>query len=140
MDQANNRENSSLHDLQVARVYRALPPPPRSDDGPQAQARALLSPAIGAAAADVGSAARIDDRASAPDAVQLAQRFTWGTTDVHADRQVSSAASPGASERLRLAERRHDGGVHELIQRTILDLAFAKNLAALIPLIGQALN
>ncbi|HYL02232.1 MAG TPA: hypothetical protein VEU54_02335 [Steroidobacteraceae bacterium] len=82
-----------------------------ADEGPQALASALLSPPVRSVAVDAGSAARAEARRPAADAVQLAQRFLTGATDVPAD---------GAPGRLRLAERRHDADAHELIRRTIL--------------------
>jgi len=91
-----------------------------ADDGAQAQARALLSPAVRSVAANPGSDARAPQRVPAPDAVQLAQRFITGASDVRAEQRVSSAAEADASGRLGLTERRHDANPNELIRRTIL--------------------
>ena len=90
------------------------------DEGAQGLARALLAPPVRAAAWDVGAPARAGQRVSAPDAVQLAQRFISGAADGHAGPRGSSAVSAGTTLRSRLAERRHDGDLHELIRRTIL--------------------
>jgi hypothetical protein len=91
-----------------------------ADEGAQALARALLSPAVRPVAAAPRSDARAAQRMPAPDAVQLAQRFLTGAAAGRAERRVPSAAKAGASARLRLAERRHDEDPHELIRRTIL--------------------
>ncbi|MGH8131635.1 MAG: hypothetical protein ACRETP_00140 [Steroidobacteraceae bacterium] len=67
-----------------------------------------------------GSGARAGERVPAPDAQQLAQRILSGAPDVPADRRVTSAVQESAAGRLRLAERRHDADVHQLIRRMIL--------------------
>lgn len=90
------------------------------EEGAQAQARALLAPQVRSAAPDARSEARAGEGESAPDAVQLAQRFLLGTADVHADRPESSAAQANAPGRQRLAGREHYADPHELIRRTIL--------------------